>query len=393
MSFTISYLKTRLNSKLHNSIGKVKDVNSLICEAGSNLLLYIDTPSTIRKSSTTNVLYDQVYSIPAPVDLKEDKIISIIPQNNPNPSDNYNQTFPKHFDLYKEQENGNFSVSDDSGLKTIAISTIGLPSGATINDSNTVSDNGTWAASGDASGLSVDTYNFLSGNASLRFDLAAAGSAGILTNSTMRSVDISEFIAGGAFFIPVYIADPTAVTSIDLAIGSSAINNYSGNTTVTADNTTFITGWNILKFVIAGMTVNGTPVTTATNYAKATINYDGTAVSDMRIDNIVVRRGYLATVSYYSKYLFKTSAGVWIESPTAVDDSDVVNLELTGFNMLLAELAYLASQEIGAQDATFDVDFFSRERDRIWGKNRMNNKSQASKRSQAYYKPYIRRYR
>lgn len=365
----------------------------MICEAGSNLLLYIDTPSTIRKSSTTNVLYDQVYSIPAPVDLKEDKIISIVPQNNPTPADNYNQTFPKHFDLYKEQESGNFSVSDDSGLKTIAISTIGLPSGATINDSNTISDNGTWAASGDASGLSVDTYNFLSGNASLRFDLANAGSAGILTNSTMTPVDISEFIAGGAFFIPVYIADPTAVTSIDLAIGSSAINNYSGNVTVTADNTTFITGWNILKFVIAGMTVNGTPVTTATNYAKVTVNYDGTAVSDMRIDNIVVRRGYLATVSYYSKYLFKTSSGVWIESPTAVDDSDIVNLELTGFNMLLAELAYLASQEIGAQDATFDVDFFSRERDRIWGKNRMNNKSQASKRSQAYYKPYIRRYR
>jgi len=98
MSTTISDFKTRLAQKIHGqSINKVQDINGLISEAAGNLLLQIDPMETKRVTQVTNGLYDQVYSILAPTDVKKDRIIDIRPQINQNPANNFHQIYGADF--------------------------------------------------------------------------------------------------------------------------------------------------------------------------------------------------------------------------------------------------------------------------------------------------------
>lgn len=393
MSFNISDLKDRINSKTHNSINKLVDVDSLIIEAGNNLLLAVDSPATIRDTQLSNGLYDSVYTYACPVDLKEDKMISLIPQNplNQTPAQNYNQTYSKEIALRKEL--GTLSIEDNSTVRTIEAVGIGLRAGVTVNDANSLTTSGTWTAGGNAINLAVDTINFVSGNASLKFDISASGSTAYIENSTMQSVDLTDYVNAGSGFVYVYIPSTTIITSVNLRWGSDSSNYYSSTATTTQDNTAFVVGWNLLRFDWAGSTTTGTPTVTAIDYLRITFNYTGTATTSCRVDNIVFRLPAIYNLKYYSNYLYRSTSGTWLEKPTSSDDSDILNLDTTGFNMMVAECGYLAAQELAGEDSSFDVDFFRKERDRVWGQYSSNNKSQAMKRREPYYRAYVRRRR
>lgn len=393
MSYNISDLKDRINAKTHNSINKLTDVDSLIIEAGNNLLLEVDPPSTIRQTQLSNGLYDQVYSYACPTDLKEDKMLSLIPQNilNQTSAQNYNQTYSKEFDLRKEL--GALSIEDNSTVRTLRASGIGLRAGDTINDANSLTENGTWSAGGNAINLAVDTVNFVSGNASLKFDISASGSTAYLENSTMTAVDLTDYVNMGSAFVYVYIPSTSIITSIALRWGSSSSDYYTVTATTTQDNTAFVVGWNLLRFDWAGATETGSVTDTAIDYIRVTFNYSGTATTSCRVDNIVFRLPAIYNLKYYSNYLYRSTGGTWLEKPTSSDDSDIINLDTTGFDMLVAECGRLAAQELSGEDSSFDVDFFNRERNRIWGQYKSNNKSQAMKRREPYYRAYVRRRR
>lgn len=393
MSYNISDLKDRINSKVHNSINKIVDVDSLIIEAGNNLLLAVDSPALIRSTQLTNGLYDAVYSYAAPADLKEDKIISLIPQDplNQTPAQNYNQTYSKELDLRKEL--GTLSIDDNSTVRTLKAVGIGLRAGVTVNDANSLTTNGTWSAGDNAINLAIDTINYVSGNASLKFDISASGSTAYLENSTMQAVDLTNYVNTGSAFVYVYIPSTSIITSVNLRWGNDSSNYYSATATTTQDNTAFIAGWNLLRFDWAGATETGTVTDTAVDYLRVTFNYTGTATTSCRVDNIVFRLPAIYNLKYYSNYLYRSTAGTWLEKPTASDDSDIINTDTTGFNMLVAECALLAAQELAGEDSSFDVDFFKNQKREVWGQYTSNNKSQAMKRREPYYRAYVRRRR
>lgn len=380
----ISEFKTRLAQKIHGqSLNKVQDVDGLIVEAAGNVLNKIDPVETKRITPLTNGLYDQVYSYAVPVDLKKDRIIQIRPQGERTRADNFHQTYDGTFSL--RYENNSFTVEDNSGLRSVKISK-SLTQGITINDANGITSNGTWAAGGDASNIATDTVNYVSGSGSIRFDLNASGSAGYVENSTMQSVDLSGYYTDYANFIPVYIPS-SAVTSITVRWGSSSSDYYSLNATTTQEGTAFSTAsWNLIRLNRASATETGSVDDTAIDYVRVTFNYNGTAVTGCRIDNIVARIPTMYEMVYYSKYLFRNTSGTWLEEPTALDDSDEINLDIDGINLLLYETAYLVAQEIAGEDSAFDIDFWRLKRDETWNTYMAANKSEASKRRQSYYR-------
>lgn len=387
MSVTLLDFKTRLQSKIHSgTLNKVQDVNNLIYEAACNLLNVCDPVDTIRKSVLTNAVYDDVYSYAAPSDLKDDKVIDIRPQVNRTVNDNFNNTGIEQFDLKKD--NNSLTVEYNSGVKTLRISKT-LTTGTTLNDASTTTENGTWTAGGDASNLEADSLNKVSGSASLKFDLDASGSAGYIVNSTMTAVDLSNYVNTGALFVYVYIPDATAITAIRLDWGSDSSNYYYRSVTASHDNTSFTTGWNLLRFDWSGSTPVGTSVNTAITYAKITFTYDGTATPSCRVDNIVARLGSIYEIVYYSNYLFRNAAGTWQEKPTA--DSDYINLGTTGINALLYECAQLVSQELSGFGLQVDIDFFSEKEKQQIDAYIGNNKSQAMKKRSSYYSYSLKR--
>jgi len=387
MSITIQDFKTRLQSKIHSgTINKVQDINNLIFEGGCNLLNGVDPDETIRVVALTNAIYDDVYNYAAPADLKDKKIIDIRPQANRTTADNPSHRYSKEFDQYKASGDYSypFAIENNSGVKTIRISK-DLTVGATVNDANTATENGTWAADGTgASNLEADSLNKVSGSASLKFDLAISQTSGYIENSTMTAVDLTDYVNTGALFVWVYIPS-TTISAINLRWGSDSSNYLNRSVTAAHDNTSFVTGWNLLRFDWSGATAVGTSVNTAIDYLRVTFTYSGAvAIPSCRVDNIVARLGVIHDVVYYSKYLFKTTGGTWQEKPTL--DSDIINLDTTGINLLIYEVSQLVAQELQGEAMASDVNFFTEKEQQQIDAYVGNNKSQAIKPKASYYR-------
>jgi len=378
---TIADLKTRLESKVHGSYSSVTDVNGLIAEAARNVLLMIDPMETKRVAQLSNAIYDQVYSYPLPADLKGDKILDIRPQGDRLNSDAVNQTYSKNFSTYKDQDT--FSIEMNSGVKTISLNKP-QTSAIVLNQCDSITDNGTWSAGSSATDLVADSLNKISGNGSLKFNVSAAGSTAYIENSTLSAQDLTTIKNDGALFVWVYIPNPTAITSVTLFWGSSSANYWSSNVTTSQDNTAFVTGWNLLRFDWNTTTVVGTPDETAVDYLRVTINYDGTAVNSVRVDSIVAQLGKIYELVYYSKYLFKSSSGVWQEEP--LDDGDIINLDVEGRNLLLYECCYLVGQEFGGEDSSFDTNYWEGKRNEAWKKYMQTYKTERRKPQVSYYR-------
>lgn len=356
MSYTIADLKDDLNGMLHGTtINKVTGIDNLIFRAGRDLLLRIDPQETKRTTQITNALYDDVFDYPTPTDLKGNKVIDIKPQANRQISDNFSQTYNEQFDLYKT--NQEFTIEHNSGTKTIRISKRLTP-GVVFNNCDSLTDNGTWSASGGATNLELDEVYTLGNSASLKFDVGSSG--GYLENSDMTAIDLTTHLLNGAEFAGFYIPDSdalAALTSLTLRWGSSSSDYYS-KTITQAFNGAFKVGWNVIQFNCVGLTATGSPDITAYDYLRFAV-VTTSAVTGFRLSTIISKLPTIYEMSYYSKYLFRTSAGVWQERIT--DDTNIVNLDTESINLLLNKVMVLAAPQIQGKDATFDVEFYKEE--------------------------------
>lgn len=386
MSTLISDFKTRIQQKIHGrALDKVQDVYGLIYEASNNLKLAIDPKEMQRIEPLTNAVYDDVYSYACPSDLKGDGIVDVRPQVNRSIRDNFHQTYAPRFDRIKAFES--LAVENDGTLKTLRLNSSKPPAGPTVNALNSVTENGTWAADSTyATDITTDQINYVAGSGSVRFNLAAdAGSqTGYIENSTMTAVDLSDIADVGALFAWVYLPTASNFTSVSLRWGSSTSDYYSVTATTTHVNSSFVNGWNLLRFDWPTTVASGTPVDTAIDYLRVSFVYNGTAMNGVRVDNIVARNGVIFDVVYNSDYMFRNSSGTWIIKPTA--DTDLLNLETEAENMLLYEVAFLIAQEVGGEDASFDVSYFKAKRDEVWGQYMRKYKSQRKRPRSPYYR-------
>lgn len=377
MSYTITKVKNDLTGILKGSTtDKVKNLTEIFNRSAREILLDIDPTETKRTQQITNALYDSVYDYAVPTDLKGNKVIDIRKQVNRD--DKFNQYYSEEFDFEKLE--GSFHIRHNSGVKTIRIAA-DIPSGATLHDAGSLTSNGTWTAGGDATNLTVDTLNYVTGASSFNFDLSGATTEGYLEVSDISAVDLTDYEDNSAVFVWVYIPDTSIITSFTLRWGSDSSNYWSGSVTE-AQTGAFVTGWNLLRFDWNGDTTEtGSPTVTAIDYLRFIVTYDGTAETDLRIDNIVVRRGYIYNIEYYSKYLFQNSAGTWKEETD--DDSDIVNLDTESYNIYLFKVAEHCFAQID-ESKNDEGDYRQRYIDAVTQYQR-DNKSEAKKEKSTYY--------
>jgi len=358
MSLTISNTKDSLTGMIHSTnLDKIKNINDLFRRAANKLLAEVDPPDTIKIAQITNAVHSDIYDYSAPSDLKGNMIIDIRPQVNRALSDRMGQRFIEPFDLRKR--NNTFNVLYNSGEKSLRLSKNISPAGITLHDLNSITANGTWAVGGDATNLTADSLNVISGSASLNFDLDGSGTTGYIEISDMTDVDLSDQDEIGQIFVRVYIPDSSTVTNFILRWGNDTSNYWHSTVTAPHDQTTFKTGWNILRFNWNGATEVGTVDPEAIDYLRVTVTYDGDADTDYRVDKISCSSGEIWEVVYYSEFLFRTSGGTWQE--TTGTDTDIINLDVDGYNLFLYECAILAAQQAQTDQMTEDINFFKRE--------------------------------
>jgi hypothetical protein len=240
-----------------------------------------------------------------------------------------------------------------------------------------------WSGFGDGTNLSTDTYEYIKGNASVKFDISSAGgtTAGVV-NSTLATYDLTNFKSNGSVFAWVYITSTTNLTNYIVRLGSDSSNYYSMTATTTNEGTAFATGWNLLRFDFSGKSTTGTPVDASCDYAAIYMTKTAGKVSetDYRFDHLIVKLGAIYDFIYYSKYPWQSSAGTYKQNST--DDTDYINADEDEYGIILEKCVELAAREIreDADMVTAKNNFRDMVRD-----YRRNYRSEAVQSQNTYY--------
>lgn len=344
MAYSISNLKDDLEGVIGAaSLDSIKNLTPLINRASRHVLAEIDPAETKRTAALASGIFDDVYDYAAPADLKGKKVIDIRPQVSRGKKDAFNQVFTKEFDRRKLLET--FQVNDTDYVKTIRLSASAPVAAKVLHDMDALAANGSWTASGDASGLAVDTITKVSGAAALSFDLAANGTQGVLTNSTFTQVDLTDEDEAGSLFLWLYVPSTAFFTSLELRWGNDASNYWARTVTTPHDGNALKQYWNLFRFDWNGATETGTVNPAQIDYLRVAVNYSSTtAVSNLRIDKIMAALPIPFELVYYSKYIFRSSAGTWKESMDT--DSDLINLDTDSYNIFLYQLGLIALEQV-----------------------------------------------
>lgn len=378
MSYTISDLKNDLSSILKGTtIDKVSNLYPLVNRAARELLLDSDPAETVRISNLSDVVYSGVYDYSLPADLKGNKIINIW-QTSDTQNGKFTRRGREQFNY--DKENDTFSIRNNSGIKSLRLSkSIGCKS--VLNSCNSLTEGGTWSVGGDASNLTLDNLYYVNNGGSLNFGLSGAGTTGYIDVSLTNSIDLSDYEDIGAVFAWVYLPDESIITSITLTWGSDSSNYWEATATEAIDGA-FKNGWNLVSVNWNGATETGTGDSSAIDYLKVLVTYDGTAETDIRVGGIIGRYGDIFQIEYYSKYLFADySTSIWKEE--ADNDEDTINLDTDSYNLFFYKTAELVCQNVRTMSG--DSDYYGKIYEKCLENYTNDNKSEAKKKINPYY--------
>ena len=395
-TYSINDLIGELEGILHGTtVNQITNLNGVINRAARQLLMDIDPQETKRTLEFVNPIFNTVFDYPIASDVKGNKIIDIFPQVQRIPRDIWNQQYNQAFDVAKQNiysATNMFTMNFNTGLKTIRINAPFLNAPVILNQVEGIATNGTWAVGGTAASLSVNNSNYVQGSGSLQFNTTTG--AAWIENSTMSALDLSAVVNQSYLFVWVYIPTGTSLTSVNLRWGSDSSNYYDKTVTTNQQSLAFVNGWNLCQFPWSTATTTGTPVTTAIDYARVTLNVTG-SLTGCLVNGISSILGSIISYEYYSKYMFRdATTGAFQE--TVTDNSNLINLDTESFNLMVFLVAYYSTQQQQGIDALrYDGNFFLQQYQQALIRYKNMYKSEIQKPASLYYqmsKPGYGRY-
>jgi hypothetical protein len=353
-----------INGMTHGKFSQVVDRQVTLNRAVRVVNGDVDLRSHKRRSQLSPNLFRDVFQYSAPSDLKLNKIVDIRKQVNRSSAEGWILVDESDFDRYKNASSNHIALGEDELVRTLLIDGVEGDTKAVLHNCDSVTANGTWAVGADASNITADTDNFITGSGSLNFDTAAGAATAYIELTGATQVDLTDHADKGSVFIWVYIPDATdasadAVTNFILRIGNDSSNYVSRTVTTTNEGATFYDGWNLLRFDLNGATASaGTVTWSEIDYLRLTITKPAgfDADTDWRVDDIVSRVGDIYDVVYYSRYGWQSSAGAYLEDSTA--STDLLNADTNELELIASKCGEFASQELKDWD---DVKYFQNE--------------------------------
>lgn len=373
-----------IDSARRSNITNVITVRNYLNRAARLVASELDLRSMKRNAVLGTDLFDDVYSYPAPSDLKSDAIIDFAPQVNRSRNFRLELLSEQEFDQKKLIKTNIIALASDDLAKRIMFSgdvddTVLKPASM----DTLTADGGTWVLFGDAENVAADADNFVVGGGSIKFDISSAGgtTAG-LQNTGLTQFDITNYVNAGHVFVWVYINSTTNLTNWILRIGNDLTANYYTQT-VTIDHASlaFVNGWNLLRFDFASMTQVGTVAPTTCDSISIYMTKAGAKVDDgYRVDDISLHTGEIHNVLYYSRYPWQSSAQTYLENSTA--DTDYINAETDEFEGFVFRGKMELFRELRRHDLVADA----RVEYENWKKEyKMRNPTERVHRSRFYY--------
>ena len=330
-TYTRSQLLSDINMGIRGKIGMISNQGDFINRVVREFRNDVALRSGKRKQQLTPNLFNGVYQYACPSDLADNRIIDI-PAQAKRSDDSFGLVPVEQFNVNPQL--GDIALDDFNGTRTLLIKSAVATPELTIDPISSVDD---WVAFGDAENIELDSDDYIKNNASISFDISSAGgtTAGV-QNSAISSFDLTDYLGGNSsIFVWVKINSTTNLTNYILRIGSSSGNYYQKTVTVRSDGNAFENGWNLLRFDLTNLTETGTVTDTAITYAAVYMTKTAGKISetDYKFNNLVLMRGVIHNVLYYSKYGWQTSAGAYLQNST--DSLDVVVADDTEYEMIL----------------------------------------------------------
>jgi hypothetical protein len=345
-TYTRTQILADINQGLRGKIGMISNQGDFINRAVREFHNEVPLRSSKRKSQLTPDLFTGIYQYAAPADLADNRIIDI-PAQATRSDGSFGLVPVEQFNTNPQP--GDIAFDDANGVRTLLInSQLSAPS-VVIDPMSSVTG---WSLFGDGTSVTLDTDDYIKGNSSIKFAISAAGgtTAGI-QKSTVANLDISDYLGGtSAVFVWAKINSATNLTNYILRIGSDSSNYYSKTITTQADGTAFVRGWNLLKFDLSSLTQTGTVVTTGIDFIAIYMTKTAGKISesDYKFNYLVLKKGVIHNVLYYSKYGWQTSSGAYLQNSTTsldllvADDTEydllvqkgvLLGMPLTNFDM------------------------------------------------------------
>lgn len=353
---TITQIKENLIGLSHSgSLNKVRNFEALLERVGNTVLAKIDPLETQRTIPLTQVIHDTLYNYPLPADFN--KLIDLYPEDARTILDEATRDYAENFARRVNVGQKEISIEGSEGSKFMRVNWKSRQP-KTMNTMDSLTANGAWSVVGSATGLVVDTLYKLSGSGSIKFNVVATGDG--IKNTTQSVLDLTTWNQLADVIFPVYLEAITNITSITPIFGNDLTANYwtCVAQTAQADGTAFRIGWNYIKAKWSLATQTGTVAPATIDSFKVTFQTTG-AINNVRVDAIIFSLGRNFDIKYYSKYLIKTTAGVF-QSRTTSDD-DVVVLDNDAIQIFLMEALRAIAQQIEGEDSSFDIGYAEKE--------------------------------
>lgn len=346
MSYTLTYIKSRLNASIKNKIDMLVSsddtINAGVREAFSEMAFR----SSKRTVQVSPYLFSDIYSYPAPQDLNGQMVTDIRPNNQADASGKeLILRTPEEF--YRNFETFNFSVDDSNAYTKLLISLPIDDSTLTVSELDSITG---WSAFDvSTSNVRLDTQNYMKGSSSIAFDInAVSGTTAGIVSSTITSFNFTDYLYGSCF-VWAFIKDSTNITNYKIRVGSDSSNYYEVTTTTSHEGIPFQNGWNLLRFDMSSKVATGTPITTAGDYIALFMTKDVTKVSETgyAFDHIIFKTGKAYVISYYSSYPWKNTSGTYLAEATA--ETDYLTCTSDEFEIILNKIISIAAGEIGEE--------------------------------------------
>ena len=169
----------------------------------------------------------------------------------------------------------------------------------TVSDFDaTTAGGGTWSldtTNSDGTNLTIDVIEKKQGSASFNFDadVSQSGNNKIeIVNTTLATLDLSEFEDLSTWLFWAYIPDVTNFTGFTLYWGDDTSNYWSATVTTDIDGSAWANGWNRVKVDWADATATASPDKTAIDYIQVDYSYGAGQGddTDFRLDDLIIVR-------------------------------------------------------------------------------------------------------
>lgn len=351
-TYTRSQLKSDINAGLNGKIGMIANINDFLNRVVREAKNAVVIRSSKRTQQLTPDLVRGVFEYAAPTDLQDNRIIDI-PAQAKRQDGSFGLVPVEQFAT--NPQSGDIAIDSYNGVRTILInSQVATPTMMV----DATSDVTNWTAFGDGTSIVLDGDDYILGNNSISFAISSAGgtTAGI-QNEAITEFDISDYLGGtSSLYVWVKINSTTNLTNFILRLGTDSSNYYSKTVTLKADGNAFERGWNLLRFPLTSLTETGSVTDTSINYAAIYMTKTAGKISetDYKVNYLVIKKGVIHNISYYSKFGWESAAGTRLQAST--DDSDLLVADDTEYDLFIKKGVHLGLPLVNAKDEVPDAE-------------------------------------